>query len=81
MNNNFAVNTAKLLYKNLATQLKKEKIYEIRMKKFRCPYCNGRLFDFIRFKDEIGLAMHDCQLIIKCWKCHANVTITYDDLV
>ncbi len=51
------------------------------MKKYRCPFCNGRLFDFVKFDNHFSLAMHNCQLVIKCWKCHTNVVIKYSDLV
>lgn len=49
------------------------------MKEFRCPYCNGRLFDFLRHSNEIDSS--EFLIIIKCWKCHANVKIIYNDLV
>ena len=51
------------------------------MKQYRCPHCNGRLFDFVQSENRIVLEMHNCQLIIKCWKCHENIVIKYDDLV
>lgn len=50
-----------------------------RRKEYRCPYCKGRLFDFIKRSNGVGI--HPCLIIIKCWKCHANVKITYNDLV
>ena len=50
-----------------------------KMKEFRCPYCNGRLFDFLRHSNEIDSS--EFLIIIKCWKCHANVKIIYHDLV
>ena len=48
-------------------------------KEYRCPYCNGRLFDYIKHMNEVGI--NNCLIIIKCWKCHANVKISYVDLV
>lgn len=50
------------------------------LRQYRCPLCNGRLFDYIKSKRDIMLKNHDCQLIIKCWKCRANIKVNFDDL-
>lgn len=81
MNNNFLrLRSQKLLNIYLAEQLKKRGKNMIRnMKKFRCPYCGGRLFDFVT--NNIEPRRYYTHMIIKCWKCRTNVKITYDDLV
>lgn len=49
------------------------------MKKFKCPYCGGRLFDYIEDIDYIEEYWHYPRLnmMIKCWKCHVLVEIKY----
>ena len=51
------------------------------IRKYHCPYCNGRLFDFIPLKKDVFLTTHDCRLIIKCWKCRQNIVIKYEHLI
>ncbi|HQL99968.1 MAG TPA: hypothetical protein PLH98_05340 [Ruminococcus flavefaciens] len=54
-------------------------------KKYRCPYCGGRLFDYIcYYRDplsDIGPIGCYPAIRIKCWKCRMKVKITYEDLV
>ena len=80
MNNNFLrLRSQKLLNIKLAEQLKERVKMYSNMKKFKCPYCGGRLFDFITYDNDIDPRRYYTHLIIKCWKCRVHVRIKYND--
>ena len=48
---------------------------------FRCPYCNGRLFDVVCYPPKKLENNSNYAIMIKCWKCRRIIKIIGKNLV